>query len=225
MIRHILRLETDAGRNLSRLKNIVAIEVENGFVLGEAVAQGNIHIARRRQVVDALNGFTMHKSGHRQLQVGFGGESKSIVHLGNAIALLSVERNIPEITILFAMPQADEGKTRIQPILHLKRYRGLYTCLLLIIKIECLVDFNQTFGRLVERLYGVVLGMVEPSAEDVFALQNIGHFKLILLRRFQQRITMQLRVSATDVRDGILHRPVVGIVLVAAQRELKDMSR
>ena len=70
MIRHILRLETDAGRNLSRLKNIVAIEVENGFVLGEAVAQGNIHIARRRQVVDALNGFTMHKSGHRQLQVG-----------------------------------------------------------------------------------------------------------------------------------------------------------
>lgn len=45
MIRHILRLETDAGRNLSRLKNIVAIEVENGFVLGEAVAQGNIHIA------------------------------------------------------------------------------------------------------------------------------------------------------------------------------------
>ena len=78
MIRHILRLETDAGRNLSRLKNIVAIEVENGFVLGEAVAQGNIHIARRRQVVDALNGFTMHKSGHRQLQVGFGGESKSI---------------------------------------------------------------------------------------------------------------------------------------------------
>ena len=123
------------------------------------------------------------------------------------------------------MPQADEGKTRIQPILHLKRYRGLYTCLLLIIKIECLVDFNQTFGRLVERLYGVVLGMVEPSAEDVFALQNIGHFKLILLRRFQQRITMQLRVSATDVRDGILHRPVVGIVLVAAQRELKDMSR
>ena len=49
MIRHILRLETDAGRNLSRLKNIVAIEVENGFVLGEAVAQGNIHIARRRR--------------------------------------------------------------------------------------------------------------------------------------------------------------------------------
>lgn len=127
MIRHILRLETDAGRNLSRLKNIVAIEVENGFVLGEAVAQGNIHIARRRQVVDALNGFTMHKSGHRQLQVGFGGESKSIVHLGNAIALLSVERNIPEITILFAMPQADEGKARIQPILHLKRDRGLYS--------------------------------------------------------------------------------------------------
>lgn len=39
MVRHILRLETDAGRNLSRLKNIVAIEVENGFVLGEAVAQ------------------------------------------------------------------------------------------------------------------------------------------------------------------------------------------
>ena len=225
MIRHILRLETDAGRNLSRLKNIVAVEVEDGFVLSEAVAQGNIHIARRGQVVNALNGFAMHKSGHRQLQVGFGGESKSIVHLGNAIALLSIERNIPEITILFAMPQADEGKTRIQPILHLKRYRGLYTCLLLIIKIECLVDFNQTFGRLVERLYGVVLGMVEPSAEDVFALQNIGHFKLILLRRFQQRITMQLRVSATDVRDGILHRPVVGIVLVAAQRELKDMSR
>lgn len=54
MIRHILRLETDAGRNLSRLKNIVAIEVENGFVLGEAVAQGNIHIARRRQVVDGM---------------------------------------------------------------------------------------------------------------------------------------------------------------------------
>ena len=78
MIRHILRLEADAGRNLSRLKNVVAVEVEDGFVLGEAVAQGNIHIARRRQVVDALNGFTMHKSGHRQLQVGFGGESKSI---------------------------------------------------------------------------------------------------------------------------------------------------
>ena len=225
MIRHILRLEADAGRNLSRLKNVIAVEVKDGFVLGEAVAQGNIHIARRRQVVDALNGFTMHKSGHRQLQVGFGGESKSIVHLGNAIALLSVERNIPEITILFAMPQADEGKARIQPILHLKRDRGLYTCLLLIIKIECLVDFNQTFGRLVERLYGVVLGMVEPSAEDVFALQNIGHFKLILLRRFQQRITMQLRVSATDVCDGILLRPVVGMVLVAGQRELKDMSR
>ena len=167
----------------------------------------------------------MHKSGHRQLQIGLGGESKSIVHLGNAIALLSVERNIPEITILFAVPQADKGKARIQPVLHLKRDRGLYTCLLLIIKIECLVDFNQTFGRLVERLYRVVLGMVEPSAEDVFALQNIGHFQLILLCRFQQRITMQLRVSATDVRDGILHRPVVGIVLVAAQRELKDMSR
>ena len=32
MIRHILRLETDAGRNLSRLKNIVAVEVEDGFV-------------------------------------------------------------------------------------------------------------------------------------------------------------------------------------------------
>lgn len=123
------------------------------------------------------------------------------------------------------MPQADEGKTRIQPILHLKRYRGLYTCLLLIIKIECLVDFNQTFGGLVECLYRVVLGVVEPSAEDVFAFQNIGHFQLILLCRFQQRITMQLRVSAADVRDGILHRPVVGIVLVAAQRELKDMSR
>lgn len=56
MIRHILRLETDAGRNLSRLKNIVAVEVEDGFVLSEAVAQGNIHIARRGQVVNALNG-------------------------------------------------------------------------------------------------------------------------------------------------------------------------
>ena len=113
MIRHILRLETDAGRNLSRLKNIVAVEVEDGFVLGEAVAQGNIHIARRRQVVNALNGFTMHKAGHRQLQVGFGGESKSIAHLGNAIALLSVERNIPEITILFAMPYTDKGQAGI----------------------------------------------------------------------------------------------------------------
>lgn len=95
MIRHILRLETDAGRNLSRLKNIVVIEVENGFVLGEAVAQGNIHIARRRQVVDALNGFTMHKSGHRQLQVGFGGESKSIVHLGKCHSIAFYRKEYP----------------------------------------------------------------------------------------------------------------------------------
>ena len=101
----------------------------------------------------------------------------------------------------------------------------MYSCLLLTVETECLVDFNQTFGRLVKRLYGVVLGVIEPGTEDVFAFQNIGHFQLILLCRFQQRITMQLRVSAADVRDGILHGPVVGIVLVAAQGELEDMSR
>ena len=35
MIRHILRLETDAGRNLSRLKNIVAVEVEDALFLAK----------------------------------------------------------------------------------------------------------------------------------------------------------------------------------------------
>lgn len=95
MIRHILRLETDAGRNLSRLKNIVAVEVEDGFVLSEAVAQGNIHIARRGQVVNALNGFAMHKSGHRQLQIGLGGESKSIVHLGQCHSIAFCRKEYP----------------------------------------------------------------------------------------------------------------------------------
>ena len=45
MIRHILRLETDAWRNLSRLKNIVAVEFgrlykHNGEWKFEAVGKG-----------------------------------------------------------------------------------------------------------------------------------------------------------------------------------------
>ena len=221
----MLRPETDAGRNLPRFEKVVAVEVENGFVPRESVAQGDVHVARSGQVVDALNGFAVYKSGKGQLPIGTGGERKSIVHLDDAITLLPVERNVPEVAVLLAMPQADEGQAGIQPVLYAEWYRRLYACLLLVIEIEFLIDFHQTFGGLVEGLHGVVFGMIEPGAENVFSLQNIGHLKLIVLRGLQQRIAMHFGISATDVRDGILHRPIDRILLVAAQGELEDMSR
>ena len=44
------------------------------------------------------------------------------------------------------------------------------------------------------------------------------------MRRFQQRVAVNLGISAADIGNGILHGPIVGIVLIAAQRKLQDMS-
>ena len=66
--------------------------------------------------------------------------------------------------------------------------------------------------------------MAEPGTEDIFSLQNVVHLKLVALRRLQQRITVNLGIPAADIRNGILHSPIIGIVLITAQRKLQDMS-
>lgn len=97
MVRHVLRLEADAGRDLIRFKDIVAVEVEDGFSIGKAVAQAEIHEAGWRQIVDALSGFGASHACKRQLQVGLCGKSKSIVQHGDSIADAAVEGDVPEV--------------------------------------------------------------------------------------------------------------------------------
>ena len=61
MIRHILRLETDAGRNLSRLKNIVAVEAVSYTHLDNFAGVETVsHYACPVEVAGYLFYFTFH---------------------------------------------------------------------------------------------------------------------------------------------------------------------
>ena len=83
---------------------------------------------------------------------------------------------------------------------------------------------RDRYGAALPGQHGNVLQLVANrlrNNEEVFVVSDQWRTPTLDVYKRQ----MQLRVSATDVRDGILHRPVVGLVLVAAQRELKDMYR
>lgn len=152
MVRHMLRLEADARRNLPRFKDVVAIDIQDGFILGKTVAQGGIHVARRRQVVNALDGVAVYEAGQGQFQIGLGAKGEIIGHLCNAVTLAAVERNVPEITVLLVKPHSDKAEARIQPILYLEGHRCLYACQLFIVVIHIFINFHQALGRLVKQL-------------------------------------------------------------------------
>ena len=109
-------------------------------------------------------------------------------------------------------------------MLYIKWYRSLYSCLLLVIKIQMLIDFHQTFGRLIKSLGRIIFRMGKPCAKDVFTLQNMCQLKLIFLSRFQERVPMYFRISTAQIRDSVLHRPIIRIVLITAQSQLPDIA-
>ena len=86
------------------------------------------------------------------------------------------------------------------------------------------IDFHQTFRRLIKSLSRVIFRMGKPCTKDVFTLQNMCQLKLIFLSRFQERVPMYFRISTTQIRDSILHRPIIRIVLIAAQSQLPNIA-
>ena len=62
----------------------------------------------------------MYKSGDGQFQVRPGGKGESVIHLGDAVPLLAIERNIPKVIIFLMMPYPDKRQARVKPILYLK---------------------------------------------------------------------------------------------------------
>ena len=166
----------------------------------------------------------MYESGNGQLQVRAGGKSKGIAHLRYAVTLLAVEGNIPEVGILFAMPYTDKRQTRVQPVLYLKRYRSLYASLLPVVEIQILVYLYQALRGLIKSLHRVIFGVTEPSTEDIFVLQDIVRLELVVLCRLQQGIAVDFGIPATKIGHGILHSPILGVILVAAQGKLQDVS-
>lgn len=223
-VRHVLCGEADAGTDLSCLKDIVAVECEDGLAAGETVAQSGIHITRCGQIVDALRGFAAHHSGQGQLQVRLLREGDAVGQHGNAVTDTPVEGEVPEIIVFLPMPHSDQRKPRVQPVLYAERDGRLYSYLLLEVEVKVFVDLHQPLLRLVEGLGRAVLDVREPCAEDIPALQDVGQLELILLCGFQRGIPTDFRISAAQVGDGILHCPIVGVFLVAAQGKLPDPS-
>ena len=66
--------------------------------------------------------------------------------------------------------------------------------------------------------------MIKPCTEDVFTLQNMCQLKLIFLSRFQERVPMYFRISTAQIRDSVLHRPIIRIVLITAQSQLPNIA-
>ena len=87
-----------------------------------------------------------------------------------------------------------------------------------------LIDFHQTFRRLIKSLGRIIFRMGKPCAKDVFTLQNMCQLKLIFLSRFQERVPMYFRIPTAQIRDSVLHRPIIRIVLIAAQSQLPDIA-
>ena len=128
MIGYVLCPEADARRDLPCFEYIVAIQIQYSLSFGKSIAQGGVHIAGNRQVVNPLNRFAMYKSGEGQFQIGFGRKGESIVHLSYAVTLFAIERDIPKVIVFLVMPYPDKRQAGIQPILYLLFPMDMFFC-------------------------------------------------------------------------------------------------
>ena len=165
----------------------------------------------------------MEEAIERQAQVGLDGEREGAVQHHYARQEMPVERQVVEIPVLCTSPSTHKRQAGVQPLARLEGHGSLHTRLLQEIEVHRTVYLQQFPGRLVERLHGVILVVIEPGGEDVLRLQHVVQRDLVKFRGLQERVALYLGIATAQVGHGILHLPIGGIALVAVEAQLEDM--
>ena len=212
----------DGGGDGASLEEVLAVGGEDGTGVGEGVAEGEVEVARGREVHRALDGFAVDETIDGEGEVVATGEAEGGAGGCHAVGDVAVEGAGVVVAVLLSHPHADEVEASGEPPREVEGQGSEQSCLLMEVEVVELGNLVEAFGRLVHGLHEIVFLIGEPSAEDVFALQDVADAGAVGLRGFQQRIAKNFFIRTARVGGGVLHSPIVGIAFVAAEGELPD---